>query len=248
MKAGAFGIRWFWWAVLGLLSVTVVVAAVGVVLDQQVWASAAERDAAQYTPPPATVAVRQTAAFIGDSYTAGAGADAPAKRWSTLVAGAEGWLEVNDARGGTGYLQTAEQGQGACGLAVCPNYAQMISAVAKAKPDIVVVSGGRNDVVLEDGRVHDAIDAFYPALRKALPKSTIYVVAPVWDYTAPPSELERIQSYVRSAAAKVGAAYLEIGEPLDGHADWTVADHVHPNDQGHAAIAAAVEKALRKSG
>ena len=51
-------------------------------------------------------------------------------------------------------------------------------------------------------------------------------------------------SIVKAEAQRAGATYLDIGEPLFGHSAMMDVDGWHPNDAGHAAIAAAVEKAL----
>jgi lysophospholipase L1-like esterase len=50
-------------------------------------------------------------------------------------------------------------------------------------------------------------------------------------------------SIVKAEAQRAAATYLDIGEPLFGHPSMMDVDGWHPNDAGHAAIAAAVEKA-----
>jgi lysophospholipase L1-like esterase len=40
---------------------------------------------------------------------------------------------------------------------------------------------------------------------------------------------------------------LDIGDPLLGRSEAVVKDGVHPNDTGHAAIAAAVIEALKQN-
>src|SRR4051794_19196648 len=65
--------------------------------------------ATESTPSAATTtapASAPTVAFLGDSYTVGAGASAPERRWATLVAAARGWHELNFGQNGTGYVNS----------------------------------------------------------------------------------------------------------------------------------------------
>jgi lysophospholipase L1-like esterase len=249
VRESVFELRWFRYGLLAIVIVTAAVLAVISVIDQRILAASAARDAASYTAPTISVQGQQRlAAFIGDSYSAGAGSTLEERRFTTRVSVAEGWQEENEAFGGTGYASSAtENGAVACGQAVCPAYPDVIERVAKLKPDVVVVSGGRNDVPTEDGKVRSSVSAFFVDLRKALPDTTIYVTSPVWDYTTPPAKLGQIAGWVKAAAKGVNATYLDIGEPLQGHRNLVASDGVHPNDAGHAALATAIEKALREN-
>lgn len=189
-------------------------------------------------PTFAAAAPTTKVAFVGDSYTAGAGSS-PGQRWTTQLASSMGWTEENFGRGGTGYLATA--GKEGCGLDVCPNYHQMLADAVKAKPSIVVVAGGRNDHHYELAAIDEAVRGFYADLRSALPKATILVINPLWDSTDAPSELAEIAAIVKVEAAKVGAKYVDIGQPLSGKQDLIGPDEVHPNNSGYTAIAAAVK-------
>ena len=124
-----------------------------------------------------TRAPMPTVAFIGDSYTAGAGASTPERRFPALVGASEGWIVENLGRGGTGYLATA--GKQGCGLDHCPNYREMISAAQKVNPSIIIVSGGRNDLAMPGANAQVA--GFYKDLRAAFPKATIRATSPLWD-------------------------------------------------------------------
>lgn len=181
-------------------------------------------------------------AFVGDSYSAGAGASAPDKRWTTLVSSQQGWVESNLARGGTGYLNTA--GKDGCGLDYCPNYLEMIPDVVAAKPDIVVVSGGRNDRWKTDAEFAKAASSLFGELRAQLPDAKLLVTTPVWDDDKAPAEMVRIKSVVVANATQYGATILDIGEPLSGRPDAVAADGGHPNDLGYSLIADAVNVAL----
>lgn len=232
---------------VGLAVLTVAMLALGVLalrtrpvsvvepgVSAAVQSSVAAAKAEQMQPSPVAV-------FIGDSYSAGAGATSTDKRWTTLVSKRLGWKQINLAKGGTGYLVTA--GLAGCGVEFCPNYSGMIQDAVAANPEFVVVAGGRNDLSTTMPAA-DAISTFFTDLRSALPDARILVISPVWDDDPAPAGLAAIAADVRASAATVSAAYLDIGEPLNGQPQMISGDGLHPNDAGHAALAAAVVAAL----
>lgn len=197
-----------------------------------------------YSPSAATSSAPKplTVAFIGDSYTAGAGATDPSHGWAATLARTQGWDMTNLARGGTGYLSAVTgNAKVACGLDYCPAYPEMVKDAAAANPAIVLVAGGRNDVTRDPDQEAAAVRAFYTQLRAALPNAKIVAVSPVWDATAPPPALGAIAADVKSAVVTVGGTYLDIGQPLQGRPDLISKDGVHPDDDGHAALARAVQ-------
>lgn len=193
--------------------------------------------------PAASQAAAPTVAFIGDSYTAGAGTSTPSQRWTTRLSVGEGLKEVNLGQGGTGYLMTNTTPEGQ----VRPNYRAMIARAVKAKPAVVVVSGGGNDMALDLNEVQAAVRDFYPALRKALPKATIIAVNPLWGATTPPAGLDALQQTVQDGVEGVDGTFLDIGQPLIKHPELVIADKIHPNDAGAGVIAEATRQAWRKS-
>ena len=201
-------------------------------------------DAAAMPVPSPTVSSRPTAVFIGDSYSAGVGATSEQKRWVNRVAYAEGWTLVNLAAGGTGYAISA--GQAGCGEDYCPPYRGVLDRVRALDPAIVVVSGGRNDLGVSDAKAVAAIQAFYPALRQAAPKATIYATSPIWDDSPAPVRLTALGPVVQRAAEGVGGVYLDIGQPLRGSSANVIGDSVHPSDIGHGLIADAVLGTLKR--
>jgi hypothetical protein len=162
--------------------------------------------------------------------------------FAAIVSAREQWTTTNLGRGGTGYRATA--GQEACGLDYCPTYREMIPEAVTAEPDVVIVSGGRNDRTI-DGDLLEQVDATYADLRASLPNARIIATSPLWDDDPTvPTDFARLGYTIRAAAERAGGEYLDIGQPLLGHPELLSEDGVHPNDKGHRAIADSIEKAL----
>lgn len=180
----------------------------------------------------------RTAVFIGDSYSEGQGAGTTAKRFTTLTAASMGWTEVNVASGGTGYLaQCWVNGK------LHPNYLAVLKSV-KIQPDIVIVSGGRNDQW--NAKTAASIPVFFTALRAKFPSAQLIVTSPIWDARRqPPAKMNLLKSAVQVAANTNGITYIDLHEPLTGHYEYLTKDWVHPNARGHAVIATALTNQLR---
>lgn len=183
---------------------------------------------------------RETVAFIGDSFTEGAGSSTTTReyRWSTLVSDELGWVEKNFAVGGTGYVNG--------GPADAP-FHTVVPEVVATEPDIVVVAGGGNDQWSEPAEVEDAAGDLFATLRSELPDAQIIVISPWW-HTEPPASMPDLIEAVRSAAEADGATFVDTGQPLQGHREWLSGDGIHPNDEGYAVLADAVLDALRGEG
>lgn len=193
-----------------------------------------------FDPPATPAAASPVALFIGDSYSAGAGASAPALRWTTLASGELGWVESNHALGGTGYVKTS--GVEGCGLDYCGTYGEVIDGIEGVAPNIVVISGGRNDGPVDD---HQAtVEATIRSAQSQWPAAQIIVSSPVWDDDAAPQWLAASIATVRAAASATGATFVDLGQPLAGRSDLLVEDGVHPNDAGYAALAATFTSAV----
>ncbi|MDQ0734059.1 SGNH/GDSL hydrolase family protein [Arthrobacter agilis] len=233
----------------GVVAVAFVFGALHLVQQERVAQAVAE--ASSYTPKPIpsleqTTNPEPVVAFIGDSYSAGAGASSGANNWTYLLSRELGWKEVNLARGGTGYLVAGMNGRAACGLDYCPSYPEMIDEVAAAKPTMVLVAGGRNDLRVESpDQVHTSVRDFYSSLRAALPNVTIYAVNPLWDDDVAPAAISDLTEVVRDSVESVGGTFLDIGQPLQGAPELVSDDSVHPSDVGHRTIFEALAAKLK---
>jgi hypothetical protein len=202
-------------------------------------ASASPASISPSATPVSSAPALPVVAFLGDDFTDGAGATAPATRWSSLVAAHYGWAEKNFGVAGTGYSTG--------GTAGGAPYAARIAALAATAPAIVIVAGGRFDIESANGptKIKTGVTATFTALRAALPKAVIIAESPVWPLTKPPATLALVAADVKAAVVAVGGRYLDVDEPLFGlPAD--IGSHSLPNDAGHAALAKAFETAYGK--
>ncbi|MDR6909271.1 lysophospholipase L1-like esterase [Rhodococcus fascians] len=222
--------------VLISIAVSVLVVAFSGIVGWQIGSRSEAPQAATPTPVsiPDSVPV---VAFLGDSYSKGIGASSNGQRWTTLVSAAMGWSELNLAEGGSGYTTTY--------LGQKTDYAIKLDVVAAAQPDIVVVSGGRNDYEAGTASVTGAVaSSLFSAIEAAAPNTELIVTSPIWDSTEPPADFATLIDGVKAATASAEARYLDIGETLADHPDMIDPDGLHPNNGGHQIIASAVVSAL----
>nr|WP_269453628.1 SGNH/GDSL hydrolase family protein [Pseudoclavibacter sp. 13-3] len=171
---------------------------------------------------------------IGDSYTSGEVLDDPTARFTTLIAERMGWTENNVALGGTGYVTawgTPDDPR--------PDYQDVLDSLPDPAADVVMVTGGGNDIGAWDdlGDQYDAVLDFFTDLRDRYPQATIYVVSPFWNAADEPGSLPQIRDDVRRAAGEIHATYLDVGQIMQGHPEWILADGDHPNEIGNEVIA-----------
>jgi acyl-CoA thioesterase-1 len=176
------------------------------------------------------------AVFLGDDYTAGAGASQGSTKWTDQVA-TELHLDATVvAEDGAGYATRGTDGT---------SYLQLVDAVVKARPSLVIVSGGRNDVDQSPDTLRSAAAQLFTRLQQRLPDATIVAVAPWWGDSQHPPKLTKVDDAVQAAVQAIAnGKYLDIADPLVGHPDW-MADDANPNDRGYAAISTSVAAALR---
>jgi acyl-CoA thioesterase-1 len=172
--------------------------------------------------------------FLGDDYTAGVGASSAANSWTTLVAQRLDLDATVVGRDGAGYAKPGSGGT---------TYRSMIDRVVAADPDVVVVSGGRNDVTDYVPTLQDDARSLFHTLHQRLAQATLVAIAPWWGDSPHPGKLTPVDDAVRAAVDAAGGSYLNLSDPLAGHPDW-MADEADPNDRGYQAIASSVSAAL----
>jgi lysophospholipase L1-like esterase len=210
--------------------------------------SAAPPPAVQVTSSPATAtgslgvdatSATQAAgdpviAFLGDDWTVGVGAGRRAERFSTLLCRQLPARERNFGVPGTGYAKTSDAG-GA--------YQARVEAVVAAHPQVVVVSGGRNDRSDYPATAADAARRLFATLHTRLPDAVLVAVAPFWGDSDLPPEMVALGRAVEQGVTAAGGTYLDVPDPIHGH-PTLMADDADPNAKGYAAIAAALEPQL----
>lgn len=185
---------------------------------------------------------RPVAIFLGGASAAGAGASDQGHRWTSVLASARAWVEVNLAKTGTGYLTESEPA--VCGQPACPNFQNALAEAVNSGPGIVVVSGGEVDEVEDSDAIDAAIAATYQGLRTGLPNATIVAVGPQSTTPEPSSSVVAVDAAVQREAAAIGATYVSLLEPNPLSPSMLSAEGDVINDGGHAAIAARVAAAL----
>lgn len=209
---------------------------------------------ATYTPgprltPSSTPTEVTMAVFIGDSYTAGVGGTAGG--FAPAVAKVKGGAFESLGRGGTGYItnteQSARDAQNACARDYCESFAEMIEPAVALDPDVVIVSGGRNNARSEEDDLRESISAFYRDIRSRLPEARIIATSPLWDASTPPSSITRIAEIVRESVESVGGTYLDLGQPFEGKPEYISDDEVHPNDKGYRLLSEKITSLISSS-
>jgi acyl-CoA thioesterase I len=177
--------------------------------------------------------VETTVAFLGDEWTAGAGTSSKDHRFTTLLSDGLDVKQRNFGADRAGYGTPSR------------SYESSIDKVVAAHPDVVVVSGGRNDLSPEHDLVATAgeVDQLFRDLHSRLPAAKLIAIAPFWGDSDRPETLVALGAEVKAAVTAVHGTYLDIEDPIHGHPDF-MADDVDPNDKGHAAIAAALRSEI----
>lgn len=180
-------------------------------------------------PSSSSAVPSKVVAFLGDDFTAGAGASDPSRGFVALVSRRLGVIGKKFSVAG-GYAKSSAGGK---------VYADRVAAVAAAGPDVVVVTGGHNDSTDDPSTRHGKVADLFAALQKALPKAVLVAVAPFWGDSSPPPALAALAAAIRAGVRAAGGSYVDLPDPLLGHPEW-MSDGVDPNDGGYAAIATAL--------
>ena len=181
-------------------------------------------------------------AFYGDSFTRGALASSPDKRWSSIVSRDHGWREFNPSHNGLGFIRHR----------LLFGHGDLPDLIITQRPDIVIITLGLNDnFAFADSAdaIHTQIGADFTRLKLALPDADFIVVEPFWNRDARPPSVDIISGWVKAAAADIHAHYIPgASHWIEHHPEWMASDDRHPNDAGYAAIALRMDVELAQVG
>ncbi|WP_371876040.1 SGNH/GDSL hydrolase family protein [Pseudarthrobacter sp. SSS035] len=176
--------------------------------------------------------------ILGDSYTAGVGAELPDQGWAYVVANALGYPTNIDGEGGTGFAW----GGGPQDSAAREYEVRLREAAADPRfvPNVLILQGGQNDALATSpDEIQSATAQTIEAARRLWPGVQVVVLGP----SAPQplaEELQGANSAVRAGAAAAGAPFIDAygaGWFTGANSPGFDFDGAHPNTAGHAHLA-----------
>jgi lysophospholipase L1-like esterase len=194
--------------------------------------------ASLWAVPPALA--QSKALLLGDSLTAGYYATTADHSYAAIL---QGWLSLY------GYDASSQGWPGGYLVDIDAS----LDAIRASAPDLAVIEFGTNDAGahVSTADFEHAYRELLETIRQTRPGSTVIMLG-VWkQYPAVRAVYDRIISRL---ALEYGAQYVSLedlgGDPtMSGPSGVSVyrgtSDGFHPNDAGHAALAAAVEDAIR---
>lgn len=178
-------------------------------------------------------------AVIGDSYTTGTDEGGlgsrgwTARAWQTLARQGVQIAADVQSEGGAGYGTKGNRG----------SIFQDLTARAVEPDDMLVVFfGSRNDQGVDPGALSTLAHDAFALARSTSPSAKLLVIGPPWPTAKPPGVVLRIRDIISAQAKAAGAVFVD---PIAqgwfvGKTDLIGADGVHPNDAGHAYMAAKI--------
>lgn len=228
------------------------VAAVAVLLALPGCGTAVGRARADSTPRPETHTTAPAAApvvmFLGDSYTTGKLGQIPEQTYAAQTARDLGWQVILGGYRGTGFVSQGHVGKDFAAL-----FQEQLAW--RPAPDLVIVSGGHNDVRHSPQVVGTAAQRLLATIRQRWPNTRLLLIGPMWGGDPTPQA-----TAVRDALAGVAAqAHVPFIDPLaekwitGSRADGTgnaprfiLSDGTHPTPAGARYIAGRLVTDLRK--
>jgi acyl-CoA thioesterase-1 len=244
-----------WWAVAVMALCTAFLAvALPIAIDRgrvtPAELAAAERSAGPSSSPSSPSAAgdeeedgtgRVAIAALGDGYTAGPPDAGEGRRWFELLTERFPWDVTPFAETGTGFVT---------GRAESRSFSSRVPEIVAARPDVVVVAGGRDDVSAPRAEVADAVRQTLGDLRAGLPDARIVVVGVLWPGSAP-GAVFAVNRALQTGAAEVDATFVDAlnGGWFDGANRALVGpDGAFPTDEGHEALAQRIGDTLLAAG
>jgi lysophospholipase L1-like esterase len=180
-----------------------------------------------------------TAIWIGDSFTAGTGADNATQGYETLVSREFAWVDHTSAQGGTGYVANGHNIDR--GFQAIP---KRLAAVFEAytAPDVLIFDAGRNDRYASLSETAQGATTSIERVHQQWPDTKIVVIAPFLMQEGGQPLGEEFVAFLRTETTKVGGLLIDpvsegwIKPSITRRWLWHV-DHQHPNSDGHKWIA-----------
>ncbi|QIR38123.1 SGNH/GDSL hydrolase family protein [Tolypothrix sp. PCC 7910] len=184
--------------------------------------------------------------FFGSSTTVGVGSTRGDRRWTTLLSRYLGWQEINQGLSGSTITKSSKKADSA--WRIPPGVERSRQDVLRYKPDLVVMMYGTNDIYRQvplgsasqdqAGTFYTDVKTLLTTLKSNLPPDRLIVSTPqpsvATQKIRAPYDLA-LQARVREVGAMLIDAGNEAISPLE--LPQYVADGLHPNNLGHAAIA-----------
>ncbi|WP_436533039.1 SGNH/GDSL hydrolase family protein [Actinoplanes sp. HUAS TT8] len=190
-----------------------------------------------------------TVVFYGDSIVTGwKGTTHPRARWSSLLSDELGWREVNLSIDGMGFFRRRGPRAAVDRYEPSATDTTLLDAAIRLEPDAVIVCLAANDIRMlaeHADEIRGAIERDLTRLRDDLPGRPVLVVT----YYAHIELSERgtlINGWIAEAADRLGLRYVDaFRRAIDSNDALLCDDGVHPNDDGHRALADAIRPICR---
>jgi lysophospholipase L1-like esterase len=187
-------------------------------------------------------------AFYGDSIVTGwHGISATSRRWSSIVSATLGWHELNLAANGLGFVRWRGPDRTHSGDAL----GLLTDVIASPADACVIALGGNDSVVVAD--LHDeirvAIERDLALLLDRFGRERVAVL----DLYSPFGEMKppgwrAVRALLETAGHANGLELVPgLTDAIRRNPQLLCPDGMHPNDAGHAALAAAVTPHLRSA-
>ncbi|WP_018657494.1 SGNH/GDSL hydrolase family protein [Actinomadura flavalba] len=201
-----------------------------------------EKAAPREAPRPAVVFA------IGDSYTTGIHGLPADRAYAAETARLLGWQIIIGGNPGSGY---AAGGAKAFGPLFQAQFAW------RPAPDLVLLAGGHNDVVLPGPAVAAKAKELVAIVRQRYPRAKIVMLGPMWGRDPGPKALA-VRDVIAAAAAEVKVPFVDplAGRWITGNVkqrtgnavQYIRADGIHPNYAGNRYVAGRLATELRTLG
>lgn len=178
-------------------------------------------------------------AFLGDSITSGFGDIDYGNIWPLIVSREYGFQFEQFSVAGTGYVAVNDSN----------DFASRVPAILEAKPDVVVIAGGTNDVFYPQEQVETAAADVLDTLREGLPDAQIVLMSAFFQPALIEGSLpdgrpiadvvDEQTSMLEQLAEERDIRFIDTRPLFEGRdtSGLILPDGVHPNNAGHELIA-----------